>query len=73
MKNKVDAYEVKSLATVDPTNYKQGDLFITNRSVGILINGKIKTMEFGKPDLSNYVTKDEVKKMLKKEGEKGVK
>lgn len=66
MKNKVDAYEVKSLATVDTTNYKQGDIFITNRSVGILTNGKIKTFQFDTPDLSQYVKKDEVKKMIEK-------
>lgn len=59
-----NVYEVKSLSTVDTTRYKQGDIFITNRSVGILVNGKIRTFVF---DLSDYVKKDEVKKMIEKE------
>ena len=59
-----NVYEVKSLSTVDTTRYKQGDIFITNRSVGILVNGKIRTFVF---DLSDYVKKEEVKKMIEKE------
>lgn len=66
MAKKVMAYTVKSLQTVDTTNYNQGDIFITARSVGILTNGKIKTFQFDAPDLSQYVKKDEVQKMIDK-------
>lgn len=66
MNNKIAVYLVKSLTAVDTTNYKQGDIFITNRSVGILVNDKIRTFEFDKPDLSEYVKKDEVQKMIEK-------
>lgn len=66
MVKRVNAYEVQSLNTVDVTNYQQGDIFITNRSIGILAQGKIKTLETSKPNLTNYVTKEELKKILKK-------
>lgn len=66
MRNKADVYDVQSLATVDTTNYKQGDIFITNRSIGILANGKIRTLETSKPDLSKYVKKEDVQKMIEK-------
>lgn len=64
-----NVFQVKSLADVQVINYKEGDIFITKRSIGILANGKIQTLETSKPDLSEYVKKDEVKKMI----EKGVK
>lgn len=64
--NTIKAYDVKSLASVDVTNYKQGDLFITDRSVGILIDGKIKTLNFDTINLKPYVKKAEVEKMIKK-------
>src|SRR5699024_8981456 len=42
---KITAYKVKNLSKVDPRFYVEGDHFITDRSVGILINGKIKTLQ----------------------------
>lgn len=66
MATKITAYEVKSLHTINVTNYKNGDLFITNRSIGILANGKIQTLETSKTDLSQYVKKADVQKMIEK-------
>jgi len=42
---KITAYKVKNLSKVDPRFYVEGDHFITDRSVGILTNGKIKTIQ----------------------------
>lgn len=68
--NRMNVYEVKALNQVNPMNYKNGDLFITNRSIGVLVNGQIKTLETNTPDLRNYVKKDDVIKLIKKELEK---
>lgn len=60
----IKAYKVDNLNKVDPSKYIEGDVFITNRSAGILINGSIKTLSTSTPNLRNYVKKDEVKKMI---------
>ena len=41
---KITAYKVNNLSKVDPRFYVEGDHFITDRSVGILTNGKIKNI-----------------------------
>lgn len=64
MVNQVRCFEVNNINKVDTTRYKNGDLFYTNRSVGILINGKIKIVPFNLPNMKNYVKKDEVQKMI---------
>ena len=53
-------YKVTSLSKVNTTLYKNGDLFYTGRAIGVLHNGKIKTIGNDKQDLSDYVTKDEL-------------
>lgn len=63
MYKKVDAYRVTNLSKVNKTLYKEGDIFITDRSIGILANNKIETVG-NKPDLSNYPTKNEVSQMI---------
>ena len=45
MGKKITAYKVTNLSKVDPRFYVEGDHFITDRSVGILTNGKIKTIQ----------------------------
>lgn len=67
MAKKVTAYEVPSLSSVDTKYYVTGDIFITKRSIGVLMNGRIRTLEMDKPDLSQYVKKSEVQKMIQKE------
>src|SRR5699024_2301351 len=42
---KITAYKVNNLSKVDPRFYVEGDHFLTDRSVGILNNGKIKTLQ----------------------------
>ena len=42
---KITAYKVNNLSKVDLRFYKDGDHFITPRSVGMLTNGKMKTLQ----------------------------
>ena len=57
---KITAYKVKNLSKVNTTLYKEGDHFITDRGVGILVNGKVKTIGNDKPDLSEYAKKEDI-------------
>lgn len=47
--NQPTLYEVTSINKVDTTQYKEGDFFKTKQSLGVLHNGKIKTLNFSKP------------------------
>src|SRR5699024_5229077 len=51
---KITAYKVNNLSKVDTRFYVEGDHFLTDRSVGILTNGKIKTIQ-GNEQLENDV------------------
>ena len=51
---KITAYKVNNLSKVDTRFYVEGDHFLTDRSVGILNNGKIKTIQ-GNDQLENDV------------------
>lgn len=64
MSKRIRAYKVTNLSKVNTTLYREGDHFITNRSVGILVNGKIKTIGNDPPDLTDYVKRDEVQQMI---------
>ena len=57
--------KVESLQKVKTDRYKEGDLFFTDKEVGILINGKIKKLNTTTPNMSQYVKKTEVKDMIK--------
>ena len=56
--------KVESLQKVKTDRYKEGDLFFTDKEVGILINGKIKKLNTTTPNMSQYVKKSEVEKMI---------
>ena len=59
---KITAYKVNNLSKVDPRFYVEGDHFLTDRSVGILNNGKIKTLQ----DHSDLMTElNNLKKRVK--------
>lgn len=73
MGKKVNAYKVDSLIKVDVTRYVEGDIFITNRSIGILVNNRIRTLSTGTPNLKDYVKKTDVEKMINNALEKVVK
>ena len=56
--------KVDSLQKVKTDRYKEGELFFTDKEVGILINGKIKKLNTTAPNMSQYVKKSEVKDMI---------
>ena len=56
--------KVDSLQKVKTDRYKEGELFFTDKEVGILINGKIKKLNTTTPNMSQYVKKSEVEKMI---------
>ena len=55
--------KVGSLQKVKTDRYKEGDMFFTDKEVGILINGKIKKLNTT-TNMSQYVKKSEVEKMI---------
>lgn len=63
MGKKIKSYEVKNLSKVNTTLYKNGEIFYTDKGIGILHKGKVKTL-VSSSDLSNYVKKDEVQAMI---------
>ena len=56
--------KVDNLNKVKTDRYKEGDMFFTDKEVGILINGKIKKLNTTAPNMSQYVKKSEVKDMI---------
>lgn len=62
---------VTNLKKVDTTRYIEGDLFLTDKQIGILHRGVIEPL-VKKSDLNGYVKKADVQKMIdaaiKKEG-----
>lgn len=63
--SKMKTIKVERLNNIDPTKYREGDLFLTDRSVAILHNGKVETL-VKQADVRKIV-RDEVKKVLKDE------
>src|SRR5699024_3959884 len=72
------SYKVKNLSKVNTTIYKNGDIFYTDRSIGILQKEKVKTIgditdlsEYAKkediPDVSSFVTSEYLSDYAKKE------
>lgn len=60
----IKAYKVDSINKVNTTLYVEGSLFMTSRSVGILVDGKIKPFNNSTPNLKNYVKKEDVQLMI---------
>ena len=58
--------KVESLQKVKTDRYKEGQMFYTDKEVGILINGKIKKLNTTTANMSQYVKKSEVKDMIDK-------
>ena len=56
--------KVDSLQKVKTDRYKEGQMFYTDKEVGILINGKIKKLNTTTTNMSQYVKKSEVKDMI---------
>ena len=56
--------KVENLQKVKTDRYKEGQMFFTDKEVGILINGKIKKLNTTVQNMSQYVKKSEVEKMI---------
>ena len=56
--------KVDNLQKIKTEWYKEGQMFFTDKEVGILINGKIKKLNTTTPNMNNYVKKSEVEKMI---------
>src|SRR5699024_7202103 len=56
--------KVQSLQKVKTDRYKEGELFFTDKEVGILINGKIKKLNTTSPNMAQYVKKPEEEKEI---------
>lgn len=54
---------VNDLKKVDPTRYIAGDVFISEKQIGILHNGSIEPLVMQK-DLKGYVKKTELPKLI---------
>ena len=59
--------KVNNLSKVDTRNYKEGTVFITDQSVGVLLNGTIETLV--KQSELRKIIRQEVNKKVKKDGE----
>ena len=57
--------KVDRLNLIDPKKYSEGDLFVTDRSIAILHNGKVETLV--KQSDVRKIVREEVKKVLKDE------
>jgi len=64
--NQPTVYQVTRLNDIDKTHYKEGDFFMTDRSLAVLMHNEIKTIPL---DLEKYVTKKDLQQALKKEGD----
>lgn len=52
-----------SLSKIDPSKYSEGDLFLTDKRVAILQNGKVETL-IKQSDIKKII-RDELKKVKK--------
>ena len=57
--------KVERLNIIDPTKYREGDLFLTDRTIAILNNGKVETLV--KQTDVRKIVREEIKKVLKDE------
>lgn len=60
----IRAYKVTKLDQVNKTKYKEGDVFIDDKDVGMLVNGDIVKMIPKVPSLAGYAKKTEVQQMI---------
>lgn len=64
-------YQVDKLTGLRISHYREGDIFITPRTVTMVANGKLQTLS-GPVNLKGYVKKEEVAAMIS-DALKGVK
>lgn len=55
---------VSNMEKVDVTSYLEGDVFISEKKIGVLHNGKIETLVMESDLKKTYVKKSDVVKMI---------
>lgn len=56
-------YTVKTFQAINTTRYVEGDVFTTDKQIGVLQNGKIEPL-VKQSELKGYVKKSEVSKLI---------
>src|SRR5699024_407135 len=64
MERPVNRYKVSNFSKVDTTKYMNGDIFYTDKEVGVLINSKIKKFPASTPNLKDYVKQTDIENFI---------
>src|SRR5699024_10812034 len=56
--------KVSNFSKVDTTKYMNGDIFYTDKEVGVLINSKIKKFPPSTPSLKDYVKQSDIENFI---------
>src|SRR5699024_6390883 len=64
MERPVNRYKVSNFSKVDTTKYMNGDIFYTDKEVGVLINSKIKKFPGSIPNLKDYVKQSDIENFI---------
>src|SRR5699024_9036477 len=64
MERPVNRYKVSNFSKVDTTKYMNGDIFYTDKEVGVLINSKIKKFPASTPNLKDYVKQSDIENFI---------
>src|SRR5699024_913126 len=64
MERPVNRYKVSNFSKVDTTKYMNGDIFYTDKEVGVLINSKIKKFPASTPNLKDYVKRSDIENFI---------
>src|SRR5699024_1281529 len=64
MERPVNRYKVSNFSKVDTTKYMNGDIFYTDKEVGVLINSKIKKFPGSMPNLKDYVKQSDIENFI---------
>src|SRR5699024_10004481 len=64
MERPVNRYKVSNFSKVDTTKYMNGDVFYTDKEVGVLINSKIKKFPASTPNLKDYVKQSDIENFI---------
>src|SRR5699024_7632721 len=67
MERPVNRYKVSNFSKVDTTKYMNGDIFYTDKEVGVLINSKIKKLTASTPNLKDYVKQSDIENFITEE------
>ena len=59
----MNVYPVNNIGKVDISRYKEGDVFTSDKKIGMIHNGKME-MLVRESDLKEYVKKKDVQKLI---------